>query len=98
MSDEWGPWIEHDGQGAQHFEGAFVRAQAACGREEVGFLIGTLSVPAGHMHAWVWSSIPPWEWHDRIIRYRIRKPRALEQLREIARNPEVERARVLEEA
>ena len=89
MSDEWGPWIEHDGRGCPCV-GQFVHAvrlgaidaMAVAGAECLarGFS------PNAYPSAWVWLDEKPQR--TNVIRYRIRKPRALEQLREIARNPE----------
>lgn len=91
MSDEWGPWIEHDGRGCPCV-GQYVHVRY---KNPAGLFIG----PNGELDAdragavGVASGSPSWAWAPHwnpIIRYRIRKPRALKQLREIARNPERE--------
>lgn len=84
MSDEWGPWIEHDGQGCpcpgeycqMVFEGP------------VGVFEKGEGVASTGGYSWDWSlfnwQVPGGGIVARILRYRIRKPRALRQLREIA--------------
>mgnify|MGYP001184935551 FL=1 len=70
MSDEWGPWIEHDGKGCpcvgQMVDVVYKDGETA---ESVwgGPVIATCS------HSWFWLRPRPWS----IIRYRIRKPRGL---------------------
>lgn len=84
MSDEWGPWIEHDGGPNPLPAGTIVQAYI-----EPGKLYGPW-ITSGEPGGWDWRMLE----YQRVIRYRIRKPRALEQLRKIARNPE----RALEDA
>lgn len=79
MSEEWGPWIEHDGRGCPCL-GMYVRIEWPDGE----FLDGIAGSNGGY--SWDWSNS---DWADPVIRYRIRKPRGLEALQKIAR--EVER-------
>jgi hypothetical protein len=85
MSEEWGPWIEHDGKGCP-CRGEYVQAtdrggvtaefvagtQMCKGREPVFCHAWRQYLP----NAWTWGSMPGREQYE-IIRYRIRKPRGL---------------------
>ena len=93
---EWGPWIEHDGNGCP-CAGEFVSAifeecfyEASTGRvvktihtQVDGFIAG---IKGGL--SWDWSN---WPLVSKIIRYRIRKPKGLlileQVLREVERDP-----------
>lgn len=78
MSEEWGPWIEHDGKGCPCV-GAFVHIVYADGFERKGRATGGGS----------WRSSSGL---ILILRYRIRKPRALIELIEMVENlPQPER-------
>lgn len=94
MSDiEWGPWIEHDGKGCPLAKGVLVHLVLEDGDEWIG-LVGTSTEPSRH-------GLPPiydeptakdqsWTGNPdfiQVIRYRIRKPRALQTLIEIAADP-----------
>lgn len=81
MSDEWGPWIEHDGKGCPCV-GMFVHRiyerpgldvkDGVVKSEKIGFVRNSGS---GNWH-WVRGYAP-------VIRYRIRKPRGLTILESI---------------
>jgi hypothetical protein len=87
MDEEWGPWIEHDGKGCPcvgkyaHwvFDGHSAReGSPRChlingGKECVGF-------PAGGP-SWFWNSP-----YLHVIRYRIRRPKALRELIDMVEN------------
>lgn len=80
MSEEWGPWIEHDG-GPCPAPGCLVAIQF---RVKVQPGDKTRGNPDCD-----WAEV--WDWwhdgtHDDIIRYRIRKPRALLNLIELVEN------------
>ncbi len=94
MSDqeEWGPWIDHDGNPAPNLQGLYMRVRTYNGRDEEGCMRATETPPDDMFCAWVWSSIPREFWGHRIIRYRIRKPRAISQLQEMIREMEGEPA------
>lgn len=75
MSDEWGPWIKHDGKGCpcigQYCHMVYVDNHAR-------FCIAEGSA------SWIWKSLKPSGWGSDpdavcvpIVRYRIRKPRAM---------------------
>lgn len=85
MSEEWGPWVEHDGRGCP-CKGMFVEAVDRWGHHD-RFVAWTVlrgrPYIDEHFNAWVWSGHP-----DDIIRYRIRKPRAMKRLNEILREVE----------
>jgi hypothetical protein len=79
MGDEWGPWIEHDGKGRPVPRGAVVHMVARC------VVTGTIEQQVGVAH----EDRGSWDWSDpaglmKIISYRVRKPRALSMLQEIA--------------
>lgn len=91
MSDEWGPWIEHDGRECP-VRGQFVQSVERSGRTEVHIaesicfnIFGErCSFRASDPSAWVWADVPPLM---QIVRYRIRKPRGLTILEQIAADP-----------
>lgn len=90
MKDEWGPWIEHDGKPCPCL-GEWVR----CEMETNPGKFVVLEARAGSMGAWSWDwkwwgKFPPGERERtaRVLRYRIRKPRGLVILREVAREVE----------
>lgn len=88
MSDEWGPWIEHDGKGCPCV-GDWVRAELRCGSElegRAGSECSAAGIPTYHPESrWMWTHYPR---DGEIIRYRIRKPRGLTILHEILREVE----------
>lgn len=88
MAEEWGPWIDHDGKGCpcvgeyvQAVELSLIRGE--CTFEAVAGMRG------GFSWDWQWASKPVpgiGSLASRIIRYRIRKPRALLNLIEMVEN------------
>jgi hypothetical protein len=88
MEEEWGPWIEHDGKGRPVQEGVIVHRVYANGSEWCA-PIGTTRVAPASYHgerfvtSWDWSrpgiSVP-------VIRYRIRRPKALRELIDMVEN------------
>ena len=80
MSDEWGPWIEHDGRGCPLPDGtvaqAFFEENPGCVE---GPFLGV--VGSGGKQSWDWSLwqtvAPDGYLISRVIRYRIRKPRGM---------------------
>lgn len=88
-SEEWGPWIEHDGRGCPCV-GLTVMAELKNGIIEGPFIAGkdaieSLGSPNVIGSAWVHKKHPHYN-NNWIIRYRIRKPRALRQLIEMVEN------------
>ena len=79
MAEEWGPWIEHDGWGCP-CRGKFVHVVFMSGVERLGVAGSRLHqnhiFPDG---SWSWGNY----YLDPIIRYRIRRPRALLELIEL---------------
>lgn len=73
MSEEWGPWVEHDGKGCP-CAGKIVRVKYGDGYLETGI--------AGSRggQAWDWRLV---NWENAVVCYRIRKPRALIELRDM---------------
>ncbi len=89
MSEEWGPWIEHDGKGCP-VEGKWVHVTLRNGHE-LQTVAGRSVVDANgnfrrgfslyQFNSWVWSDGGPEG--NKVVRYRVRKPRALQQLRDM---------------
>ena len=88
MSEEWGPWVEHDGKGCP-CRGMIVESEQADGLIEIHIADGVSRCAYtgkpkprtfNDVDLWNWmqcrTSVPS-RWDKRIIRYRIRKPRAL---------------------
>ena len=75
MSDEWGPWIEHDGSGCPCL-GMYVHVEYSDGSEEFAI--------AGSNGGQSWFSSSR---SLKIIRYRIRKPRGMQILQQLVENP-----------
>jgi hypothetical protein len=96
MSDEWGPWIEHDGKGCPVPLGVLVEALWRCERDGDKYRAGQEGTTAGivteaiRRHpAWVWDNFGKRVAHPsgsvgrmdgKFIRYRIRRPRALQEM------------------
>jgi len=84
MSEEWGLWIEHDGRGCPVPRGTVGAALLQKG-VVVAFCAGFGSTTGGPYsppeissgNAWDWSSVPDEYRGERVIRYRIRKPRGV---------------------
>lgn len=83
MSEEWGPWIEHDGNGCPcrgqivmvEFDTGEVAGPAVAGCKFSAYP----GIPDG---SWRWSNADIFRIY-RILRYRIRKPRGLTILESI---------------
>jgi hypothetical protein len=80
MSEEWGPWIEHDGGFVPHLAGYWVEGDEVfhtfVRRDE-------WRVETGFGASWNWAN---WPEFSKIIRYRIRKPRGLTILEGLLEN------------
>lgn len=83
MSEEWGPWIEHDGRGCP-CAGRVVEGERRSGVVET-WVAGTLNV-GGHGSMWVWGTCVPKFRDLEVVRYRIRKPRGLTILEGLLEN------------
>ncbi len=80
MTEEWGPWIEHDGQGCPCV-GMVVHVVCRSGEQAV-VIAGEQCAKAGVSvngieSAWVYSPYKILFSRNEIIRYRIRKPKGL---------------------
>jgi len=86
MSEEWGPWIEHDGKGCP-VVGFLVETIDAYGTVD-RFIAGTQGVTdsgkvvpfawdASAPNVWNWPSLLPEDIGFAVIRYRVRKPLGL---------------------
>jgi hypothetical protein len=99
MSEEWGPWIDHDGAEPNIPDGVDFEVEFTDARGKLvpasGAEIDTTIFPG---FFWRWKTVRVvWFRHERrrvcddpayapIIRYRIRKPRALLDLIEMVEN------------
>lgn len=82
MSDDWGPWIEHDGKGCP-CRGMWVQRiynRPAFDDASGKWIGGKEGLVVCGGKSWTW------EIKIRVIRYRIRKPHALQQLRDMIEN------------
>lgn len=94
MSEEWGPWIEHDGRSVPVTIGTYIHVAFEDGDEWTGIegqsgfsARGALCLPDdGEPWSWIWDH-PKNGFGDSIIRYRIRKPRALQELIALVADP-----------
>lgn len=72
QQEEWGPWINHDGNPTSKLAGNFVHVITEV---QPGKISETkLWMTGGTGKSWDWSYRST---HTRVIRYRIRKPRGL---------------------
>lgn len=79
MSDQWGPWIEHDGKGCPCV-GMWVEAVCECQPGVFTVAEGITGSFGGESWHWENWCKPSAYWRclcARVIRYRIRKPRGL---------------------
>lgn len=77
MSEEWGPWTEHDGKGCPLADGVVVHLVEADGYELIGMIERTPNMP-WEVETWDWEACEAFGHLDhRVIRYRVRKPRGL---------------------
>lgn len=87
MADEWGPWIEHDGKGCP-VPGQFVRTEDRGGIVIDHVALGVMISRAGAARSWGRPcSRNLWLWGicegasaREVVRYRIRRPKALRDL------------------
>lgn len=96
MSDgfEWGPSVEHDGRSVPVRLGQYVHVLFEDGDEwegiegEIGMTkYGNWCLPDdGKPWSWIWDH-PESRYGDAIIRYRIRRPRAVEDLARLCADP-----------
>jgi hypothetical protein len=87
MTDEWGPWIDHDGKGCPCVGKLVDMVFAGCAQDTgiAGAQCARLGIPHnGVGSAWFWETETPE--YDYIIRYRIRKPRGLVILESLLEN------------
>lgn len=96
MSEEWGPWIEHDGKGCPCV-GQVAQWELDGGHEYVGMtdINGFTMISPGVIHG-IAKDGPAWTSEKdciHVIRYRIRKPKGLTILEGILENlPQEEHA------
>ena len=90
MTEEWGPWIEHDGKGCPCV-GQYVEREKRNGQITAGIADMQTFSADGQLLPFDPKAPNRWRWDEvsgplQIIRYRIRKPRALLQLIELVEN------------
>ncbi|WP_226783171.1 hypothetical protein [Oceaniglobus trochenteri] len=73
MSEEWGPWIEHDGKPRPALKGAWMNVVTENGRDEVGEMQACDVTAPGEYSTWNWDTLPECYLDHRIIRYRLRE-------------------------
>jgi len=80
MSEQWTDWTDHDGKG---FPADLVNGMYVASRHDNGKYIEAVYDGDGKMFSgsWDWSNYPT---YTKILRYRIRKPDALQQMIELA--------------
>lgn len=82
--DEFGPWIDHDGLSVPVPVGTVCMIEARCRLRQVIQVHGGFNSLGD---CFIWESLPE-EWQPAaIIRYRVRKPKGLTILEQIAANP-----------
>ena len=88
MAEEWGPWIDHDGEGCPVPDGTSVVVIA---EGWPGQIFGPLEGVAYHNgESWSWAN---WLKRDRngpiarVLRYRVRRSAALRRLIDMAEDP-----------
>ena len=79
--DEWGPWVEHDGQGCPLERGQFVQSLT----HGAGIVSGVCSKPPRHKSSWYWENAGKFAV---ILEYRVRKPNGFRVLEELLRRVE----------
>ena len=89
MSEEWGPWIEHDGKGCPCV-GKYVEVELRNGKT-IEAIAGSECRRAGvsvdgDRSAWVWLARSDYLKQTEVIRYRIRRPRGLTILQDLIEN------------
>ena len=86
MTEEWGPWIEHDGKGCPVL-GQYGEYYWNDGDSFEGVIgkggISRLGNPVAS-----YTGGGSWEWKRgfRVVRYRVRRPKALQQLIQMVEN------------
>jgi len=84
MSEDWGPWIEHDGKGCPCRIGETVQIEGHTGAWGRIVVSTGVITSAGHSHrSWIRRHS---KHGQQIIRYRIRKPRGLTILEGVLEN------------
>lgn len=89
MAEEWSPWIEHDGKSCP-VKGKFCHMEFKNPVRPAFYIGGGVIQPDGTVKDFAKGG-PSW-FHDSgynpVLRYRIRKPRGLTILQEIAADPQ----------
>ncbi|MCA0204313.1 MAG: hypothetical protein LCH92_08225 [Proteobacteria bacterium] len=83
MSDEWGPWVKHDGKGLPVPVGTVVMVEDVHSDGSREIFVVTAGLGGGFSWDWQWSVklVPGFnKYATRIIRYRIRRPKALREM------------------
>lgn len=79
LHETWGPWVMHDGRGCPVGAGTIVEVVY---EDRFGYQNRQIGCTDGSSYSsWDWSFFPELK---KIIRYRERKPKGLELLRDIA--------------
>lgn len=84
LTNEFGPWVKHDGLGRPVSAGTVVEVEVECITGLVKRSIGMAGNGGGS--AWDWSAFgdsTPW----RVLKYRVRKPRGIDILELLVADP-----------
>ncbi len=85
MTEEWGPWIDHDGKGCPLPAGTICEIE--CRDGECGEIRTEPPKPENEGgDCFCWGTVAKTYRHLEIIRYRIRRPRALIELIDMVEN------------
>lgn len=77
-SEEWGPWVIHDGMGCPLQQGTIVEVRF---QDAFGYKSNVVTtVTGGEFSSWNWEHYPELK---KIVRYREKKPRGLSMLQEM---------------
>ena len=91
MSDEqWGPWIDHDGSNYPVPVGTVVQAVRG-NKSSVVCVVRHLNP---YHNAWLWESLSDHTLDQRVVKYRIRKPKGLTMLENILAEVETKQPKV----
>jgi hypothetical protein len=91
MSEEYGPWIDHDGKSCPNLVGHILQCVVRRDEDTPPVVAGNVDLFASA--PWLWAIVPC---RYEIIRYRIRKPRGLVMLERLIADLPAPRPKVRE--
>lgn len=88
---EWGPWVIHDGMGCPLLPGTIAEVRF---QDAFGYSSSTVTtVMGGTYSSWNWDHYPELK---KIVRYREKKPKGLQMLRDVLADVDAPKERVKE--